>query len=165
MIYIASGVLMDFLADHPNQTQNALLFHTYQGDVLGYTVLHNTTYSSDNVIASIVRGVDEVVHGLDPDVSTTLTSKISTMGFPKSKPRFLANSIIQMAGPVFFFCPPMLIFIVTLNQIVREKELKLRQGMNIMGLSVRSLSSLLKSNIRVTQIIPSRILCSGSLGF
>jgi hypothetical protein len=43
--------------------------------------------------------------------------------------------VIQMAGPVFFFCPPMLIFILLLNQIVREKELRLRQGMNIMGLS------------------------------
>ena len=41
-----------------------------------------------------------------------------------------------MAGPVFFFCPPMLVFIILLNTIVNEKEKKLRQGMNIMGLSV-----------------------------
>jgi len=41
-----------------------------------------------------------------------------------------------MAGPVFFFCPPMLVFIILLNHIVKEKELKLRQGMKIMGLLV-----------------------------
>lgn len=48
----------------------------------------------------------------------------------------IGKIVIQMAGPVFFFCPPMLVFIILLNTIVNEKEKKLRQGMNIMGLSV-----------------------------
>lgn len=79
--------------------------------------------------------MDEAIHSLNPNTRTELSVSVAKMGFPKSKPRFLSSSIIQMAGPVFFFCPPMLVFIILLNQIVHEKETKLRQGMNIMGLS------------------------------
>lgn len=46
----------------------------------------------------------------------------------------LSDTIVQQLGPTFFFCSQMIIFINILSSIVTEKELKLRHGMELMGL-------------------------------
>lgn len=38
-------------------------------------------------------------------------------------------------GAFFFFIPYMLLYLVTVNEILKEKEKKLRQGVNVMGLT------------------------------
>jgi hypothetical protein len=88
----APGILMSYLLDHENQTQNAVVFQTYQGQVLGYTVLYNSSRTSERLIPSIIRALDQAMHSLDPDTFTDMESEISSMGYPKSKPRFLSSS-------------------------------------------------------------------------
>jgi hypothetical protein len=46
----------------------------------------------------------------------------------------LSDTIVLGLGPTFYFCSVMVIFIHTLDSIVLEKELKLRHGMEMMGL-------------------------------
>ena len=55
------------------------------------------------------------------------------MGSPVSG---ISDSIISQAGPVFFFGAAMVNFLTVLNTIVAEKELKLRHGLQMMGLKV-----------------------------
>lgn len=42
------------------------------------------------------------------------------------------------AGAFYFFIPPMVTFIIILNEIAREKENRLRLGLNIMGMSTHA---------------------------
>ena len=50
--------------------------------------------------------------------------------------RYMRNvEITSTNGTFFFFIPFMLIFLITNNEILSEKEKKLRQGVNVMGMS------------------------------
>jgi hypothetical protein len=68
-------------------------------------------------------------------VNVTIDTKIKD--WPLVPPATLSDTIVQQLGPVFFFCSEMIIFINVLSLITTEKELKLRHGMEIMGLKVR----------------------------
>lgn len=63
----------------------------------------------------------------------------------------VSDTIVQGLGAVFFFCSEMVIFINVLNQIVSEKELKLRIALEMMGLkpSVFWLSNFLSNTLLV----------------
>jgi hypothetical protein len=75
----------------------------------------------------------------------------------------LSDSVVQSLGPVFFFCSEMIIFINVLSSIVSEKELKLRHGMEVMGLSpaVYWISHL----ISYSAIVLVNALCSTVWGY
>ncbi len=44
------------------------------------------------------------------------------------------RAVVANGGAFWFYCPPMFTFMILVNQIVSEKENKLRMGMRIMGL-------------------------------
>ncbi|KAJ3267738.1 ATP-binding cassette sub- A member 1, partial [Terramyces sp. JEL0728] len=99
----------------------------------------NTANSSDifgRQVLSMVRGLDEAIISVlnDPTATVTADIDINMKDWPLIPPTTLSDAIVQQLGPVFFFCSEMLIFINVLNQIVSEKELKLRHGMEVMGL-------------------------------
>ncbi|KAF2073005.1 hypothetical protein CYY_005683 [Polysphondylium violaceum] len=49
-------------------------------------------------------------------------------------PELFINDAIATMGPIFFFASLLFNVVIQLGQIVKEKELKLREGMNMMGL-------------------------------
>ncbi|KAJ1539609.1 ATP-binding cassette sub- A member 1 [Nowakowskiella sp. JEL0078] len=71
--------------------------------------------------------------------------------WPKYAPTTASDTVISQLGPTFFFCAQMVIFIIQLNQIVTEKEKKLREGMQMMGLwtSVYWISNYISGSILV----------------
>ena len=178
---LAERDLVYFIINNKNQTQNAIVFHEFQEEILAYTVLFNNSRFlfhvhcfSDTVhflipmarrvaektTETVIRAIDEAFYSVNMPDSSKIDITISSMGFPATKPRFLTSSglcspfctgkliaflltlpvfpflVVQIIGPVFFYCPPMFLFILLLNEIVDEKQKKLRQGMKVMGLSV-----------------------------
>ena len=59
---------------------------------------------------------------------------VDVKGVPLKESQGLSDTISTYAGPLFFFCAAMINFMLVLNTIVQEKELKLRHGMQVMGL-------------------------------
>lgn len=56
--------------------------------------------------------------------------------FPHSSNRFIEGyDTVTMQGPLYFFLPPMIIFIMVMTEMVREKEQGLRQVLNTLGAS------------------------------
>ena len=56
--------------------------------------------------------------------------------FPVPRNRYLKGyDAVSMAGPMYFFIPPMLIFGLLVSEIVKEKELRLRNGLTVIGVS------------------------------
>ncbi len=66
--------------------------------------------------------------------SETLDLKFNLRNFPRKELRTV--DVITNNAPAFFFGALMFNFVIQLGQIVNEKELKLRDYMNIMGLKV-----------------------------
>ncbi|KAJ1330270.1 hypothetical protein BSLG_009585 [Batrachochytrium salamandrivorans] len=87
-------------------------------------------------VIAFVRGIDEAIITVLNDPAATIKANIdiSVKDWPLIPPTILSDTIVQTLGPVFFFCSEMIIFIGVLNQIVLEKELKLRYIMEAMGL-------------------------------
>lgn len=56
--------------------------------------------------------------------------------FPVPPNRFLKGyDAVSMTGPLYFFIPPMFVFGLLVSEIVKEKELKLRNGLSVIGVS------------------------------
>lgn len=114
--------------------------------------------TAEKTTETVIRAIDEALYSVNTPDQAKINISISCMGFPATKPRFLTTSglyllwppihlnliplfmftflVVQIVGPVFFYCPPMFLFILLLHEIVDEKQKKLRQGMKVMGLSV-----------------------------
>jgi hypothetical protein len=86
-------------------------------------------------LLSIMRGIDEAIlataDGSAPDIEVRLKN------FPDmGRSVYVANKdSIWFFGGVLLFLPIMLLFVTTLINIVREKSLRLRESMEIMGMS------------------------------
>lgn len=72
----------------------------------------------------------------DPTGTIVADYNVNIKEWPTIPATTLSDTIVQSLGAVFFFCSAMVIFINVLNQIVTEKEMKLRHGMEVMGLKV-----------------------------
>jgi ABC-type multidrug transport system fused ATPase/permease subunit len=137
----------DFAVQHPNTTSWAISFSQPDPTVnpetnIQYQLWFNGTSTANGsdifgrTVLSFVRGLDEAIISVLNDPTATITANIDVnlKDWPLIPPGTVSDSIVQQLGPVFFFCSEMLIFINVLNQIVTEKELKLRHGMEVMGL-------------------------------
>jgi hypothetical protein len=78
----------------------------------------------------------QVTYLNDPTASVWATIDVTMKDWPLIPLAILSDSIVQSLGACFFFCSEMIIFIIVLNTIVTEKEMKLRHGMEMMGLKV-----------------------------
>ena len=142
-----ASYIYDFTIQNPNTTAWGITFNqTGSGSSVNiqYQLWFNasaTVNGSDifgRSILSFVRGLDESIISTLNDPSGVQVADISVnmKDWPLIPPTTLSDTIVQELGPVFFFCSEMLIFINVLNQIVTEKEFKLRHGMEVMGLKV-----------------------------
>jgi len=57
--------------------------------------------------------------------------KIETQPYPTAVNRFIQGAdLIGVYGPLYFFFPPVITFVIVLLEITREKDLKLRKVIN-----------------------------------
>jgi ABC-type multidrug transport system ATPase subunit len=144
---VNSDFVYDYVVQNPNKTAWAVSFsqpnrETSPGTNIQYQLWFNATATANGsdifgrTVLSFVRGLDEAIISVLNDPSATITANIDVKmkDWPIIPPKTVSDSIVQQLGPVFFFCSEMLIFINVLNSIVTEKELKLRHGMEVMGL-------------------------------
>eukprot|EP00761_Pharyngomonas_kirbyi_P004790 gb/GECH01004795.1/.p1 GENE.gb/GECH01004795.1/~~gb/GECH01004795.1/.p1 ORF type:complete len:886 (+),score=205.13 gb/GECH01004795.1/:1-2658(+) len=134
-----STILVDFIKNNPNVTQSAVVFDEVGSSVMAYDVMYNSTKLGPDVKAQVLHAMNKAIvqDSLDDesqDKSMNVSMNISSRGYPQAAPGFVGSSVVAIAGGFWFYCPPMLNFIVLMNQIVTEKELKLRLGMKMMGL-------------------------------
>eukprot|EP00842_Homolaphlyctis_polyrhiza_P000564 jgi/Hompol1/1508/HPOL_000597-RA len=87
-------------------------------------------------VLSMVRGIDEAIITVlnDPTATVKADVDVGLKDWPLAPPSILSDSIVQFFGPTFFFSSVMIVFINVISQIVSEKELRQRHGMEVMGL-------------------------------
>jgi ABC-type multidrug transport system fused ATPase/permease subunit len=116
-----------------------------------------------------MRGMDEAIMSAlnDPTATVMANVDVTLKDWPLVPPIFLSDTIVQGLGPVFFFCCVMVIFINTLSEILEEKEHRLRQAMESMGLipSVYWFSRFLSSSFLVLIGSLTTILLGIAFGF
>lgn len=112
-----------------------------------YNILTNRTMGLLDVISeddpfdyysiAIKKAVDEAIisyHSFKAGIKAPKIS-LSIQDFPVTSNRYLEGyDIVANSGAFYFFIPPMVIFVVTLIDLLREKETRLRQGLNVMGM-------------------------------
>ncbi|KAJ3287594.1 ATP-binding cassette sub- A member 1 [Borealophlyctis nickersoniae] len=156
----SADFVYDYILANPNRTRWAITFN--QPTATNYTniqyqIWFNTslTANSSDVFGSemltVTRGIDEAIMTVLNPGSTATRIDVTLKDWPKIPPSTLSDTVVQSLGPVFFFCTEMVIFINVLNQIVAEKEAKLRHGMEMMGLkpSVYWISHFLSNTLLV----------------
>lgn len=142
----SSTFIYDYTLKNPNTTAWGIAFSQatgtptniqYQIWFNGSNIVNGSDIFSRSLL-SLVRGVDEAIISVlnDPNVQISAVTDIDIdmKDWPITAPSKTSDSIVQQLGPVFFFCSEMIIFLNVLNTIVGEKELRLRHGMEVMGL-------------------------------
>ncbi|KAJ3064546.1 ATP-binding cassette sub- A member 1 [Podochytrium sp. JEL0797] len=131
-----------YALNHPNVTRWAVTFDTVVGPPLNvrYQLWYNASLSANGSdifgreLISMVRGLDEaIITGVNGNTKQA-NLDYQLKDWPLIPAVTLSDTIVQTLGSCFFFCSVMVIFISVLNQIVGEKEAKLRHGMEMMGL-------------------------------
>lgn len=70
---------------------------------------------------------------------TDISIEAIMQDFPHTASRFVDGyDVIAIEGAFWFFIPPMVTFILLLTELVREKELRLRTGLAVMGMRPRA---------------------------
>eukprot|EP01113_Clastostelium_recurvatum_P005090 TRINITY_DN1226_c0_g1_i1.p1 TRINITY_DN1226_c0_g1~~TRINITY_DN1226_c0_g1_i1.p1 ORF type:complete len:879 (-),score=247.94 TRINITY_DN1226_c0_g1_i1:81-2717(-) len=152
----SSDDLDNFCSSHPNITQAAVIFNvgitntTYplpgnltalvQTPTVGYSLMYNQSAQYNGVDAVNVNRylALPLQTSLERELSRVLTNnpdaqyKVSLNPFPH--PQLRINDVIATNGPAFFFAALMFNVVIQVGYIVTEKEFKLREGMNVMGL-------------------------------
>lgn len=145
--------IYDYIARFPNRTRWGITFNTSFASTgaqnIQYQVWYNAS-ATNNVTATttdifgrdvlaMTRGMDEaIIAYLNDPLSASINPSLSVnlRDWPVTAPEVLSDVIVQQLGPVFFFCSEMIIFINVLSQVMTEKEMKLRHGMELMGMKV-----------------------------
>ena len=117
-----------------------------------YTIVYNITLSPNDFLAPLQnRAKDKYLMKLQMDIDNGYLIEmnkifkiyknnpklnVSFADFPQTENRFMENASVvnNLGGPYFLFIP-MTFFIMVLIEIVREKELKLRKSLIVIGLS------------------------------
>lgn len=96
--------------------------------------------SIDNALVSYTRAIKKggfVYRKGDVFIDDSI--EILVQDYPKAPNRLLQNvDIVGAYGAFYFLIPPLFIFLTIQNEIVGEKEKKLRQYLNIVGVSHKS---------------------------
>ncbi|TPX32073.1 hypothetical protein SmJEL517_g04789 [Synchytrium microbalum] len=157
----SSDFIYSYAVAHPNVTKWGITFTRTQTTTLNiaYQVWYNYSNTANGTdvfgreVVSFIRGMDEAIitYLNDPTATVKSTIDVEMKDWPLIPLSVLSDSIVQSLGACFFFCSEMIIFIIVLNTIVGEKELKLRNGMEMMGLkpSVYWISQYLSNSILV----------------
>ncbi|KAI9344588.1 hypothetical protein BDR26DRAFT_835595 [Obelidium mucronatum] len=134
--------IYNYALNHPNVTRWAVTFDTVTTPYVNvrYQLWYNASLSANGSdiygreLIGMVRGLDEaIITGLNGNTKQA-NLDYQLKDWPLIPSVTLSDTIVQTLGSCFFFCSVMVIFISVLNQIVGEKEAKLRHGMEMMGL-------------------------------
>ncbi|KAI8833374.1 hypothetical protein BC829DRAFT_426391 [Chytridium lagenaria] len=136
--------LYDYVLLHPNTTNWGVIFRANDSEVtnIQYEIWYNASQTLNDTdvigrtLVSLMRGLDEAIisHLNYPDGEVLSNINITMKDWPLVPALVVSDRIVQTIGPVFFFCTTMVIFINIINNILTEKELKLRHAMQMMGL-------------------------------
>lgn len=114
-----------------------VLLYNYTGasDVL---ILENSlTLKPDLAALATKLSVDAAIfdyYATQRDIEAPLLEAV-IQEFPTTVFRLLNGlDVVALSGAFYFYMVPMVSFVLTLTEIVREKDHKLRQGLNVMGL-------------------------------
>jgi len=147
--------LYDYTIKFPNTTYFGVSFISSPPDIryqiwFNHTLTQNGTDVYDVGLLSLHRGLDEAIltvintNGASSTPGTFLSREITAFNntnldlnlkdWPKVRPNTLTDGTVSQFGSMFFFCSAMIIFISVLNNVVYEKEMRLRDAMSTMGL-------------------------------
>lgn len=137
--------IYDYALKHPNTTAWGVTFNQAAAGLpvnIQYQLWFNATNSANGTdifgrtVLSMIRGLDEAIISVLNDPAATVSAELdyNVKDWPVEPPARTSDAVVQALGPVFMFCSEMIIFINVLSTIVSEKELKLRHGMEVMGL-------------------------------
>ncbi|KAJ3333077.1 ATP-binding cassette sub- A member 1 [Blyttiomyces sp. JEL0837] len=135
----------EYILAHPNTTAWGITFDNSDKIIMNiqYQVWYNASRISNGSdwfgsgeLAGLVRGLDEaIITKLDnPNVTVGANINITLKDWPLVPASTLVDNVIQSVGPVFVFCSTVLIFMNVLNQILNERDTKLRTSLDIVGL-------------------------------
>lgn len=98
----------------------------------------NIPYPKDGVLAKIKMDIDNGYlnyYAQKKNIQAPYIN-LSYSDYPSAENRFFQGAdIVSSSGAFYFFFPPMITFVVILMEIVREKDLKLRKSLLIIGLN------------------------------
>eukprot|EP01133_Synstelium_polycarpum_P001084 gene1084-1230_t len=130
-----------FLDMNHNSTMVAVVFTMNDTtNQLHYSLMYNKTATYVNTKEVILPGYVELpwLKVLEQELARNVTnnpSLVHKIDFTEyAHPELVIQDVIGDMGPTFFFAALMFNVVIQLGQIVLEKELKLREGMNMMGL-------------------------------
>ncbi|KAJ1554144.1 ATP-binding cassette sub- A member 1 [Cladochytrium tenue] len=159
--------IYNYANTYPNVTRWAVVFDVVSNPTVNvrYQLWYNATLTANlsdifgRELSSVVRGLDEAIITQLGGGSVQANLDYQLKDWPLIPATTLSDDIVQSLGACFFFCSIMVIFITVINQIVGEKEAKLRHGMEIMGLmpSVYWTSQFLSSTLLV--LVNSLVTC------
>ncbi|EGG25152.1 hypothetical protein DFA_03400 [Cavenderia fasciculata] len=144
----------NFILANKNKTQAAYIFNSFTNGIINYDIQYNTSCANswngngqcpppiDSVIAPMQVSMDKQIMKLSNHKSSSHTppsfipNSISIewssglLAHPKTK----YYNIVSDLGSIFFFASLMFQFVLMLQDMVVEKETKLKEGMRMMGL-------------------------------
>ncbi|OUM61279.1 hypothetical protein PIROE2DRAFT_20971 [Piromyces sp. E2] len=139
-----SDFIYDYTLKHPNVTNYGVLFDVKRvNDLTNFryqlwfnsTSNYNETDSYSTNVAGVARGIDEaIVQFANGNPNVRAQFNFNLKDFPDFGKEGYEEFTVSIAGPMFFFCVSMVIFINILNTLVNEKESKVRYSMEMMGL-------------------------------
>jgi len=146
IIHVPNGnFIYDYVTEHQNSTRYGVIFDVKKDKGVTnyrYQVLYNTTANFNQTtspyslnLASLARGIDEaIVQYANGDPNIKAEFDLDIKEFPTIGNEGYEDYIASSSGPIVFFIVSMVIFIYMLNDIVSEKETKVRYSMEMMGL-------------------------------
>lgn len=138
-----SDFIYNYVNANRNSTKFGISFSYPDNSNISYQVWHNETLTKNGTdlfgdeIVGLVRGIDEALWDYFGDPSgNTLSSRfrVTVKPWPFVPQTLTGNTIVTTLGAAFFFASTMVIFINVLSTVAGERELKLRQSMEQMGL-------------------------------
>ena len=93
----------------------------------------------DRQVVSLKLAIDTAILNYErkyQDLDSLFEIDLTIQEYPHVRSRFLEGyDVVAMTGGFYFYIPPMIVFVVLLTEIVREKEKFLRIGMSLIGMS------------------------------
>lgn len=139
----------EYIFNNPNSTSSAVVFYpainfTDLGLPPGtdlppspviYEIFYNSTVleGESNFAINVKRAIDTAIFRLQGYQGLDIAA--DSRPFPYPPPRLKGFDVVAVVGAIWFFIIPMLTFFVLLTEIVQEKELRIRIGMRMMGMS------------------------------
>jgi len=130
--------------EHDTENKKELYFYSliYNSTLVSESVMEDYTNTMQNniVLLRLKQDVDSAI--LNYKFSTSNYSspapeiEISASHFPETVDRFVEGvNIIAFMGSYWFNLPSLVTFLMVVVIVIEEKQLKLRQGLNVIGVS------------------------------